>query len=82
MEKEKVYIGIDVAKSSVDIAVHATEQRWSFPNDDDGISKAVSLLRKLDPALVVMEASGGIELSLTAALASGGLPLAVVNPAK
>lgn len=80
MEKEKVYIGIDVAKSSVDIAVHATEQRWSFPNDDDGISKTVSLLRKLDPALVVMEAGGGIELSLTAALASDGLPLAVVNP--
>lgn len=80
MEKEKVYVGIDVAKSSVDIAVHATEQRWSFPNDDYGISKTVSLLRKLAPALVVMEASGGIEIPLTAALASAGLPLAVVNP--
>lgn len=80
MEKEKVYVGIDVAKSSVDIAVHATEQRWSFPNDDYGIRKTVSLLRKLAPALVVMEASGGIELPLTAALALAGLPLAVVNP--
>ena len=80
MEKKKVYVGIDVAKSSMDIAVHATEQRWSFPNDDYGISKTVSLLRKLAPTLVVMEASGGIELTLTAALASAGLPLAVVNP--
>jgi len=80
MEKEKEYVGIDVAKSSMDIAVHATEQRWSFPNDDYGISKTVSLLRKLAPVLVVMEASGGIELTLTAALASAGLPLAVVNP--
>jgi len=42
MEKEKVYVGIDVAKASIDMAVHQSKQRWSFTNDDEGISQAVS----------------------------------------
>jgi len=78
--EDKVYVGIDVAKASMDVAVHQSQQRWSFSNDDEGISKAVCCLREVAPALIVMEATGGIELPLAAALAAAGLPVAVVNP--
>ena len=61
MEKEKVYVGIDVAKASMDIAVHPSAQQWRFTNDDAGIGQAVSCLKGLAPTLVVLEATGGIE---------------------
>lgn len=77
---EKVYVGIDVAKANLDVVVDPSRQRWSFSNDDRGISEAVSRLRELSPALVVLEASGGIEVPLAAALGVAGLPVAVVNP--
>jgi transposase len=80
MEKERMYVGIDVAKASIDMAVHQSKQRGSFTNDDDGISQAVSSIQELAPVLIVLEATGGIELPLTAALAAAGLPVAVVNP--
>ena len=80
MPEDKGYVGIDVAKASMDVAVHQSQERWSFSNDDEGISKAVSCLKELAPALIVMEATGGIELPLAAALAAAGLPVAVVNP--
>lgn len=80
MPEDKVYVGIDVAKASMDVAVHQSQQRWSFSNDDEGIGKAVCCLREVAPALIVMEATGGIELPIAAALAAAGLPVAVVNP--
>lgn len=80
MEKEKVYIGIDIAKDSMDIAQHPKGKRWSFTNDDMGISEATSTLEELSPALIVLEATGGIETPLVAALAIAGLPVVVVNP--
>lgn len=80
MQEEKVYAGIDVAKASMEIAVYSSEQHWSFSNDDEGIDQAVGCLRNLEPTLVVVEATGGIEAPLAAALAAAGLPVAVVNP--
>ena len=80
MEKEKVYVGIDVAKANMDIAVHPSGKCWSFTNDDRGISEAVSRLRESSPTLIVMEATGGVEAPLVAALAVAGLPVVVVNP--
>lgn len=80
LEKEKIYVGIDVAKSSLDLAVRPSGRRWSFTNDDRGIGEAVSCLQGLCPALVVLEATGDIEMPLTAALVVAGLPVAVVNP--
>jgi len=80
VKKQKVYIGIDIAKASMDMAQHPDGERWSFTNDDRGISEAVSTLRKLSPALIVMEATGGIEAPLVAALAVAELPVVIVNP--
>ncbi len=37
MGKDKVYVGIDVAKAFIDMAVHQSKQRWSFTNDDEGV---------------------------------------------
>lgn len=80
MKKERVYVGIDVAKGSMDMAVYPSGQVCSFTNDDKGINQAVTHLLELSPALVVMEATGDIELPLAVALAVNGLPTVVVNP--
>lgn len=80
MGSDKEYAGIDVAKDSLDIATHSSQQAWNFPNDPVGIDHAVCCLQEVDPALVVLEATGGIELPIAAALAAAGVPVAVVNP--
>ena len=80
METEKVYVGIDVSKDTLDVAVHASEQRWRFANSDKGITEALSCLEELCPTLVVLEATGGMEYPLAAALAVAGRPVVVVNP--
>jgi len=80
MKTHEVYIGIDVAKTSLDVAMHSTEQRWNFSNDDIGIEHLVSALQELTPILVVLEATGGIEFPAASALALAGFPVAVVNP--
>jgi len=80
METEKVYVGIDVSKETLDMAVHASEQQWRFANTDRGITEALTCLERLSPALVVLEATGGFEYPLAAALAVVGVPMVVVNP--
>lgn len=80
MKPEGPYIGIDVAKAHLDLAAHLSGEPWRVANDDAGIISVVTHLRELDPALVVVEPTGGLELPLTAALAASGLPVAVINP--
>ena len=80
MEQEAVYVGIDVAKAQVDVAVRPTDERWEVPRDEAGIRKLVSHLKALEPVMVLLEASGGLELPLVAALASASLSVVVVNP--
>ena len=80
MEQESVYVGIDVAKTRVDIAVRPTGQRWTISNDEPGVRELVSRLKALDPAMVVLEPTGGLELPSVAALSAASLPVAIVNP--
>ena len=80
MEQEATYVGIDVAKAQVDVAIRPTDDRWEIAHDDAGIHKLVAQLKTLEPALVVLEASGGLELPLVAAFAAAELPVVVVNP--
>ena len=80
MNREGTYIGIDVAKAHLDLAVHLSGDPWRVTNDLAGIETTVTRLRRLHPALVVVEPTGGLELPLTVALAAAGLPVAVVNP--
>jgi transposase len=80
LESEDPYVGIDVSKDRLDIAVRPTGDTWSVANDASGIPEVVQWLAKLHPKLVVLEATGGLQLPVVAALASAGLPLAMVNP--
>ena len=80
MEQEAVYVGIDVSKNHVDVAVRPTGQTWTISHDGSGIRELVSRLKALDPAIVVLESTGGLELPSVAALAAAALPVAIVNP--
>ncbi|HZA25483.1 MAG TPA: IS110 family transposase [Dehalococcoidia bacterium] len=80
MEAEEPYVGIDVSKDQLDIAVRPTGETWSMANDAPGIIEVVQRLAQLHPKLVVLEATGGFQMPLAAALASAGLPLSMVNP--
>ncbi len=80
MEQKPTYIGIDVAKAQVDVAVHPTGMRWQAPSTEEGVQELISRVEALQPTLVLLEASGGLEIPLVAALANAHLPVVVVNP--
>ena len=80
MGNTETYVGVDVSKDTLDVAAHPRQQAKSFKNNDTGIGEAVTYLKKLAPALVVMEATGGLEMALAAALSAAGIHVAVVNP--
>jgi len=78
--ERKSYVGIDVSKNTLDVAVHGEPKHWSFANDQPGIGKIISLFKELLPELVVLEATGSYEVPLAAELGVDGVPTAVVNP--
>jgi len=80
MAPKERYVGIDVSKKVLDIAVRPGDEHWTVANDEDGIDELVTRLRSIGPRLVVLEATGGIELAATGSLADAGLLVAVVNP--
>ena len=80
MEEETRFAGIDVSKAQVDVAVRPTGQRWVVTYNETGGEELISQMVDLGPALVLLEATGGLELPLVVALAAAGLPVVVVNP--
>ena len=74
------YIGIDVAKATLDIAAVPGGETWAVTNDDAGLQELVPRLLALTPTLVVLEATGGFESAMVAALAKAGIPVVVANP--
>jgi transposase len=76
----EVFVGIDVAKADCRVAVRPTLAAWMVANDAAGIAATVARLEALPPALIVVEATGGYEAPLVAALATAGLAVVVVNP--
>ncbi|HLE02918.1 MAG TPA: IS110 family transposase [Dehalococcoidia bacterium] len=80
MDRVKLYGGIDISKARLDIAMSPTGECWSVPDEEAGMAQLVSRLQALRPTLVVLEATGGLELPVVAALAAAGLPVVVVNP--
>ena len=76
----QVFVGIDVSKHHLDVAVRPTNERSTVTNDTAGIPELVESLAKRKPTLIVLEATGGLETAVTAALAARGLAVAVVNP--
>src|SRR5262249_11039502 len=76
----QIFVGIDVAKAAVEVCVRPTGEAFAVPRDEVGLARLVERLRAWGPALVVLEATGGYEASVAAALAEGGLAVVVVNP--
>lgn len=80
MSADPLYVGIDVSKATLDVALGSEGEVIQVANDEDGIAALVARLSQSKPALVVLEATGGYEGLVAAALAGRKLPVAVVNP--
>ena len=80
MEQEATYVGIDVAKSRVDVATRPSGDAWRVDYDEAGIASLIARLQSLNSASVLLEATGGIEVPLVSALAAASLPVVVGNP--
>ncbi|MFW7347784.1 MAG: IS110 family transposase [Pigmentiphaga sp.] len=77
---EQVYVGIDVAKNSFEVAVTGESQTLNLANDEGGHVELCQVLGPFKPRLILMEATGGYEQGLALALAAAGLRVSVVNP--
>ena len=75
-----VCVGIDVAKAQLDIAVEPTGTTWTVPRSRGGLRRLSGQLQALRPTRIVLEATGGYERAVVAALTVAGLPVVVVNP--
>jgi transposase len=80
MDAQPCFIGIDVSKATLDLHARPSGEVLRAGNDADGIAALVARVVELAPTLVVMEATGGLEHPLAAALATAGVSAAVVNP--
>jgi transposase len=79
MTDRPCYVGIDVAAAALVVACLPGEEQWVAPNDDVGRAALVERLARLAPTLVVLEATGGLEIPTVAALGEAQLPVVVVN---
>jgi len=75
-------VGIDVSKARLDVAVYETGEVWYTTNDSADYPRLVERLKGVSPQLIVVEATGGLELAVVAEVYQAGLPVAVVNPAR
>lgn len=77
----ELFVGIDVSKERLDVAVRGREVRgWSVRHNEAGTDALAADLAALAPTLIVLEASGGLEVHLLATLGSAGLPVVRINP--
>jgi len=79
---DAIYVGVDVSKDRLDVHVRPDGEAFVVSRDGKGLAELVERLGKLSPALVAVEATGGFETIVAAAIAGAALPLAVVNPAQ
>ena len=80
MEGALIFVGIDVSKERLDVAIRPSSERESVTNDEAGIEALIQRLRKIQASVIVLEATGGFERSVTRALTSAELAVVVVNP--
>ncbi|MBT8350756.1 MAG: IS110 family transposase [Deltaproteobacteria bacterium] len=76
----KVFVGIDVCKDSLDVAIGMEKQILTFVNDQNGVDALIKKLNQIDPQLIVFESTGGYEHLATSLLAGAGLSVVIVNP--
>lgn len=77
---DQTFVGIDVSKTHLDIAVIPTGELWQTDNTTEGVEELERKLSQLEPTLIILEATGGLEMDAVGALAAKGLPVAVINP--
>ena len=80
MKANREIVGIDVSKKTLDVACRASKEYKQFGNEAQGIAKLIEWLKCLQPELVVLEATGGLELPFVAELALARMPVAIINP--
>jgi transposase len=80
MNTTPIFVGIDISKAHLDTALRPGPQVARYTNDPAGIAALIARLKPLTPALVVLEATGGLELPLVAALQVAEIPVAAINP--
>ena len=74
------FVGIDVSKSTLDVCIEPAVQTLHVAYDEAGVKQIIVRLKEINPTLIVMEATGGLEIRIATELASKGLPVAVINP--
>jgi transposase len=79
-KKSKSFIGIDVSKQLLELAVHESDYQFRCANKVSSFGQLISELISLRPALIVLEATGGLETRVVSALQAAGLPVVVINP--
>jgi len=80
MSASGIFVGIDVSKAHLDVAVRPTEEEWRSENTETGVNEVIDRLKKLGPDLVVLEATGKLENAVASGLGVEGVPVVVVNP--
>lgn len=78
---DRCFVGIDVSKNQLDVAIEPGQTAFVVTRDADGIDALLTRLGPLNPTLIAVEATGGFETIVTASLAAAGLPVVLVNPA-
>ena len=76
------FVGIDVAKEKLDIAVLGETKESQIANDEKGIAKLIQEMKRLEPELIVVEATGGYQRAVVLGIYEAGLPVAMVNPSR
>ena len=80
MTEPAVFVGIDVSKARLDVAVRPSGEAQSVPQSETGLATLITKLSALRPTAIVLEATGGLEVPLVSALVAAGLPVQVLNP--
>ena len=80
MGETPVFVGIDISKSRLDIALVPGKGSFSVPNTEAGVQKLVARLKKVRPQIILLEATGGYEYLVVAALRDASLPACFINP--
>lgn len=78
----EMYVGVDVSKIRLDVAVGADGEYWQAANDATGIQCTIEHLKAIQPILIVVESTGGLETALISELFAAGLPFALVHPGR
>ena len=78
--EEKVFVGVDVSKDNLEVAIGTQKDIITFSNDQKGVDSLVKKLRRIDAQLIVFESTGGYELLAASCLAEAGLAVVIVNP--